>query len=85
MPDANAPFRIMKTDVLKKYLYKIPSDFNIPNIMLTAYFVYYNEKTYFEQITFRNRQGGVNSINIPRIIKIGIKALKDFGILRKEM
>lgn len=85
LPDANAPFRLMKTEVAAKYLYKLPSDFNIPNIMMSTYFVYYKEKTAFKTIRFENRKAGKNSINIRKIIQIGMKALKDFYELRKEM
>lgn len=85
VPDANAPFRLMKTDVVKKYLYKLPKDYNIPNIMMTMYFVHYKEKTAFKTISFENRKAGVNSVNIKKIIKIGIKAMKDFYKLKKEM
>lgn len=85
VPDANAPFRLMKTDVVKKYLYKMDSDYNLPNIMMTTYFVYYGEKSAFREISFKPRQGGENSINIPKIIKIGWKALGDFRKLKKDM
>lgn len=85
VPDANAPFRLMKTDSVKKYLYKLPADYNIPNIMITTYFVHYKERTLFQTISFKPRQGGINSINIPKIIKIGWKALGDFRDLKKEM
>ena len=85
VPDANAPFRLMKVDTVKKHLYKLPSDYNLPNIMMTTYFVFYEEKNIFRTITFKPRQAGVNSINIPRIIKIGWKALKDFRKFKKGM
>ena len=85
VPDANAPFRLMKVDTVKKHLYKLPSDYNLPNIMMTTYFVFYKEKNTFRTITFKPRQAGVNSINIPRIIKIGWKALKDFRKFKKGM
>lgn len=85
VPDANAPFRLVKVDILKKYLYKLPSDYNLPNIMLTSYFVHYREKVDFEVISFKPRIAGTNSVNIPRIIKIGIKALLDFMKLKREM
>lgn len=85
IPDANAPFRLMRTEIVKKYLYKLPKDYNLPNIMITTYFSYYKEHTYFKPITFRNRQGGVNSINIPKIFKIGWKALGEFRKLKKGM
>lgn len=41
--DANAPFRLMKSSTIKKYIKKLPKNFNIPNIMMTTYFVYFNE------------------------------------------
>ena len=83
--DANAPFRLMKTKLVAKYIDKLPKDFTIPNIMFTTYFVYHHEKVKFIPITFKPRQGGVNSINIKRIIKIGWNAVWDFYKLRKEI
>ena len=83
--DANAPFRLMKAEVLKKYIEKLPKDYNLPNIMITTYFTYYKEKMCYNPITFKPRQGGVNSINLKKIIKIGIKALHDFSRLKHEM
>lgn len=85
IPDANAPFRLMKTDVVKKYVYKMPDDYNLPNIMMTTYFAYYKEKITFREITFKPRTAGVNSVNIKRIIKIGWRALGDFHFLKKGM
>ena len=85
IPDANAPFRLMRSDVVKKYLYNMSSDYNLPNIMMTTYFVYYSENYTFKRITFRPRAGGQNSIDIPRIIKIGMGALVDFWKFRKNI
>lgn len=85
VPDANAPFRLMRTDAVKKYLYKLDKDYNIPNIMITTYFAFYKEKMCFKEITFKPRQAGTNSINIPKIVKIGWKALGDFKALKKDM
>ncbi len=85
VPDANAPFRLMKAETVKKYLYKMPSEYNLPNIMITTYFVHYEEKITFKEISFKPRQAGVNSINIPRIVKIGWNALGDFGKFKKDM
>jgi hypothetical protein len=36
-------------------------------------------------ITFRERQGGVNSINIKKIIGIGKQAIKDFRVIGKTI
>ena len=68
-----------------KYIDKLPEDFNIPNIMFTTYFVHYKEKVQFIDITFKPRQGGTNSINVKKIVKIGWKAVKDFYKLKKEL
>ena len=85
VPDANAPFRLMKVSTLAKYMDRLPDDYNIPNIMLTTFFVRYHEKCSFKVISFKPRQGGKNSINIRKIIGIGWKALKDFRGFKKGM
>lgn len=83
--DANAPFRLMRTELVAKYINKLPVDFNIPNIMFTTYFTYFKEKVDFIPISFKPRQGGTNSINLKKIIKIGWKAIRDFKKLKKEI
>ena len=83
--DANAPYRLMRTSLLEKYISRLPKNFNIPNIMFTTYFVYFHEKVKFIEITFKPRQGGVNSVNVNKIIKIGWKALGDFWKLRIDI
>ena len=85
VPDANAPFRLMKVNTIKKYLPRLPIDYALPNIMLTTYYAYYGERILFRKISFKPRQGGNNSINIPKIIKIGWKSLKDFAQFKKEL
>lgn len=83
--DANAPFRLMRADLVKKYIERLPHDFNLPNIMFTTYFVYFKEKVLFLPITFKPREAGTNSINLKKITKIGWKAVGDFYRLRREM
>lgn len=85
VPDANAPFRLMNAQTVAKYIGRLDKDYNLPNIMMTTYFAYYKEDMIFKEVTFRPRQGGTNSINIKKIIKIGWKALKDFHDLKKAM
>ncbi len=85
VPDANAPFRLMKSETVKKYLYRMPSDYNLPNIMMTTFFAHYKESICFKEISFKPRQAGVNSVNIPRIVKIGWNALGDFRKFKKDM
>lgn len=83
--DANAPFRLIKVDTLKKYIHLIPKDFNLSNVIMTVIFTKKNAKLKYIPITFRPRQGGVNSINIPKIIKIGQKAVSDFVKINKTI
>lgn len=85
VPDANAPFRLMKTSLVQKYLFKLPADYHLPNVMLTTYFVYFHENIEFHKISFLPRQHGKNSINLYRIICIGWRAVLDFKKLRSEI
>lgn len=85
VPDANAPFRLMKTSVVAKYLYRLDKDYNLPNIMMTTYFSHFKESMIFKEISFKPRKAGKNSINIRKIFKIGWKALGDFRRLKKDM
>lgn len=80
--DANAPFRLMKARILGKYLHIFKPNFNIPNIILSAFFVA-NERVKFIEISFKARNAGKNSINFWRIFKIGLKATKDFWAFRR--
>lgn len=85
VPDANAPFRLMSSALVGKYLNRLPKTYNLPNIMMTTYFAYYDENVEFCEISFKPRQGGKNTMNIPKIVKIGWKALGDFKRLKSEM
>lgn len=85
IPDANTPFRLMNYEILAHYYSMIPRHFNLSNVMLTVLFMKNGEKVKFEPITFRPRQGGVNSINLRKISKIGMQAIKDFSRIKKEL
>lgn len=83
--DANTPYRLIKADKLKAFLTDIPPDFFLSNVMISVLAV--TEKTGLKwiPITFRPRQGGINSINLKRIVKIGIKSVKDLYKIKKEL
>lgn len=85
VPDSNAPFRLMKRELVERYIQKLPKDFPLPNVMLTTYFAYFKENITFRHISFCPRQAGKNSINVRRILKIGIYAVRDFILLRKDI
>ena len=76
--DANTPFRLMQRDKLKAIMDVIPQDYFLCNVAISAIAVKWHYKIKFYKITFKPRQGGVNSINMKRIFKIGWKALGDF-------
>ena len=85
LEDSNAPFRLMKTSLVKKYIDRFQPDYNLTNVMLCVFYKYYNENVHFEEISFESRKAGVNSINIKKIIKIGFASLKDFRNFKKDM
>ena len=85
IPDANAPFRLMKVSAVERYIERFHEDYNLPNIMITTFFVHYGEHVLFREISFSPRTAGKNSINISKIVKIGIQALRDFRIYKKDM
>ena len=76
--DANTPFRILQAQYLEKNLEVIPENYNLPNVVLSVLYAKKKEPVLYIPITFRPRQGGVNSINMKKIFKIGKQAWKDF-------
>ena len=85
VPDANAPFRLMRTDLVKKYIGRLPKNYSLPNVMLTVFFSYYGEALSFKEITFAPRQGGENSIDLKKIFLIGLRSLREFAQFRLRM
>ncbi len=84
--DRRDPFRLMKSQYVKDYLPRLPSDdYNLPNVMMTTFGVYDQKNVAFMPVSFRPRQGGTNSINIKKILLIGRRALGDFRRFRKNM
>ncbi len=83
--DANTPFRLMKVDRLKAVLEYIPQDFFLSNVVISAIAVKNNERIKWFPITFKPRQGGVNSINMKRIMKSGVSAWGDFLRINRSL
>ncbi len=83
--DANTPFRLMSRETLKENLKYVPRDFNLSNVILSVIYVKRGMRVKFMPITFKERQGGVNSINLRKIFKIGINALRDFIIINRSL
>ncbi len=76
--DANTPYRLMKATVLKEQLHLIPEGYNLSNVLISVIYARKKLKVYYRPITFRPRQGGVNSINMRKIFRIGRQAIRDF-------
>lgn len=85
LKDANTPFRLMKADVLKEQLGLIPDGYNLSNVLISVIYARKGLKVRYIPITFRPRQGGVNSINMKRIFKIGRQAVRDFKKLNQVL
>lgn len=83
--DANTPFRLMRTDKLQPIMDVIPQNYFLCNVAISAIAVKWNYKIGWYKITFKPRQGGVNSINMKRIFKIGWKALGDFRKINRNL
>ena len=83
--DANTPFRLMKTDKLQRIMDVIPKDYGLCNVAISAIGTKWKYKIGWYKITFKPRQGGINSINMKRIFKIGWKALSDFWSINHKI
>jgi glycosyltransferase involved in cell wall biosynthesis len=81
--DANTPFRLMQAKILKENIKLIPEDYNLSNVIVSVIYAKKKLPVKFLPITFRPRQGGVNSINMKKIFKIGKQAWKDFSAINK--
>lgn len=81
--DANTPFRLMASSSLDSMMKMIPDDFFLANVAVSALAVKKQEPVRWYPVTFKPRQGGVNSINLKRIFKIGLKAVGEFRQISK--
>ena len=83
--DANTPYRLMSAQTLRENIQLIPDGFNLSNVILTVVYTKKRMRILYIPITFQPRQGGVNSINLPEIRKIGAKALSDFRKINRSI
>lgn len=82
--DANTPYRLMRNEELSEALKEIPDKFFLSNVLMTVYYMKTGKQILFYPITFRPRQGGKNSINMKRIVKIGWNAFGEFYKIGKK-
>ena len=83
--DANTPYRLMRSEALDASLELIPESFNLSNVMISVIFAKKQLPVRYIPITFRPRQGGVNSINLKKICKIGRQAVRDFREMNRKL
>lgn len=83
LKDANTPYRLMDAKALKNNIKLIPKDYNLSNVLVSVIYAKKKRKVKYLPITFLPRQGGVNSINMKRIAKIGKKAFGEFIKINK--
>ncbi len=83
--DANTPFRLMKANTLKDQIKLIPENYNLSNVIISVIYAKKKLAVKYLPVTFRPRQGGVNSINMKKIIRIGKQAFKDFKKINQYM
>lgn len=83
--DANTPFRLMEAGTLEKSIDMIPKDHNLSNVLISVIYAKKGYKVKYIPITFLPRQGGKNSIDLRKIIKIGVRAVKDFQYLDRSI
>ena len=85
IPDANTPFRLMKAGKLKDSLHYIDKDESLTNVCVSAVFAKKGWKVLYRQITFRARQGGINSIDLRKISRIGRDSISRFSKLDRKL
>lgn len=83
--DANTPYRLMKSSILEQNIKIIPRNHNLSNVMISVIYSKKGLKVKNLSITFRLRQGGVNSIDFKKIFKIGKDALIDFRVMNRKI
>ena len=82
--DVNTPYRLMRSDALAGLMPYVPDGFSLTNVLLSALFMKAGKRVVTLPITFRARQGGVNSINMRRITAIGLHAVREFRRISRE-
>jgi dolichol-phosphate mannosyltransferase len=83
LKDANVPYRLIRREALQRALANIPPNFNIHNVALT----YVLKKLpgvrwQYVEIHFPDRQGGMNSINLLKVITWGAEMLLELLRIR---
>ncbi|PYK31677.1 MAG: glycosyltransferase [Verrucomicrobia bacterium] len=85
MRDANVPYRLLRAGALRSALRRVPADIDLQNIALTISLKRDRALRWKDMpIHFRARQGGENSINYHKIVKMGARFLRDLPRISHE-
>lgn len=86
--DANTPFRLMKASTLESEMKYVPREYFLANVLITVIYKKHRHRVCYIPISFGKRQGGVNSINMKKIVGVGFRAVGEFiklnRIIRRE-
>lgn len=83
--DANTPYRLMQAGTLRENIKYVPENYFLSNALLATIYTKKKDSIQYLPITFRERQGGANSINLVKIIKVGRESLYSFYVLNKQL
>ncbi len=76
--DVNCPYRLMSRSALKDGLELVPRRYHLTNVLLRVAFEKQGREVLLLPIHFKKRQGGSNSINGRKILKIGSRSIREF-------
>jgi len=83
--DVNTPYRLMQAETLRGLLGYIPDKCPLTNVVMTAVYLKKEKRVKFIPISFSARQKGTNSINLTKIIKLGMASLREFHQINKSI
>lgn len=83
--DANTPYRLMQAGTLQENIQYVPENYFLSNALLATIYTKKGNSVKYLPITFRERQGGINSINLLKIVKVGREALHSFRALNRQI
>ena len=75
----------MSHESLAECLELVPEDHSLTNVVLAVIYFKKHKRIRFVPITFRDRRGGSNSIDLGDITRIGANALRDFVQLNRQI
>jgi dolichol-phosphate mannosyltransferase len=81
--DPNVPYRLIHAPILSRALNRVPPEVDLQNVAIAVAIARDPEaRCRYIPIHFRARQGGINSLNYQRIIKLGLHLLRDLSYVK---